>query len=186
MSDDTKSDFDPRFDPAFQRGFDPATPIREEVPAKRPRIQPPAEQVAAAPVAAPPAAPPTTPPRVGAPAARPATIISDPPVTANGDADAPLVTAVQDAEEPQPLPESSQARNPFLVVLAIIAIVLVGVGIWLFIQSGDAFNSREVRSQGDYMTIYATILMAPYISLLGVATAIGVLFLFAAKWRKRK
>jgi uncharacterized membrane protein YidH (DUF202 family) len=182
MSDPTKSDFDPRFDPAFQRGFDPATPIREEVPAQRPRADAPVEQVTAASTVAPPAAP----PRVAAPPVRPSTVIPEVAVSPDGDPDAPLVTTVQDADEPEPLAESSQARNPFLVVLAIIAIVLVGVGIWLFIQSGDAFNSREVRSQGDYMTIYATILMAPYISLLGVATAIGVLFLFAAKWRGRK
>ncbi len=121
---------------------------------------------------------PATPVREAVPAASPA-------ADGSGAISAPVVNAVQDAGEPASPPGSGQARNPFLVVLGIIAVVLVGVGIWLFVQSGNAFNSHEVRSQGDYMTIYATILMAPYISLLGVATAIGVLFLFAARWRKR-
>jgi hypothetical protein len=54
------------------------------------------------------------------------------------------------------------------------------------VRSGDAFNSKEVRSQGDYMSLTATIEMAPFIALLGGATAIGVLFVFAAKWRRRR
>jgi hypothetical protein len=43
-----------------------------------------------------------------------------------------------------------------------------------------------VRSQGDYMSLDATIHMAPFIAMLGAATAIGVLFQFAARWQKRK
>jgi uncharacterized membrane protein YidH (DUF202 family) len=82
--------------------------------------------------------------------------------------------------------ESNPARNPFLLFLCIIAIALVAAGVWLFVRSGDAFNSREVRSQGDYMSLDATIHMAPFIALLGAATAIGVLFVFASKWRRRR
>jgi hypothetical protein len=36
------------------------------------------------------------------------------------------------------------------------------------------------------MSLDATIHMAPFISLLGAATAIGVVFVFAVKWRRRK
>jgi hypothetical protein len=102
-------------------------------------------------------------------------------------ADEPTFETVQDGEDQQgPLPESSQARNPYLVILVVVAIVLVAVGVWLFVQSGNEFNSREVRSQGDYMSLDATIHMAPFIAMLGGATAIGVLFMFASKWRKRR
>ncbi len=173
MSDDTKANIDPRFDPAFQRGFDPATPIRERVPDPTPRPT--------APVEAPPASIPE-PARLVAPTAARTPL----PAAELGDGE-PVIMTVQDADEPdrEPAPESSQARNPFLIVLAIVAVVLVAVGVWLFVQSGNEFNSREVRSQGDYMSLDATIHMAPFVALLGAATAIGVLFLFAAKWRKR-
>jgi hypothetical protein len=36
------------------------------------------------------------------------------------------------------------------------------------------------------MSLDATIHTAPFIALLGAATAIGVLFVFAARWRKRR
>jgi hypothetical protein len=86
----------------------------------------------------------------------------------------------------EPEPDSSPSRNPFLLFLGIISIALVAAGIWLFVRSGDAFNSRDVRSQGDYMSLDATIHTAPFIALLGGATAIGVLFVFASKWKKRR
>jgi hypothetical protein len=180
MSDDTKANIDPRFDPAFQRGFDPATPVRERIPQPAPRHE------LATPTQPAPGATPTRPvapsrPSVAAPVPR----LS---VALNGDDDLPVVMTGQDAEEPDrtPSPESSLARNPFLITLAIVAVVLVAVGIWLFVQAGNEFNSRQVRSQGDYMSLDATIHMAPFIAMLGAATAIGVLFQFAAKWRKRK
>jgi hypothetical protein len=82
--------------------------------------------------------------------------------------------------------DSHPGRNPFLLSLAVVAVILVALGVWLFVQSGAQFNSRQVRSQGDYMSLDATIHLAPFISLLGVATAIGVVFVFAGKWRSRQ
>lgn len=173
MSDDKDVEIDPRFDPAFQRGFDPSIPIEEYVPAPLPRrvqAQPPAPEPA--PAAAP------------VPSGRPV-----PPVTTAAEVDSPTSVALPDAEPEavlDPALESSPSRNPFLLFLGIIAIALVAAGIWLFVRSGDAFNSKEVRSQGDYMSLTATIEMAPFIALLGGATAIGVLFVFAAKWHRRR
>ena len=169
MSDEKNADVDPRFDPAFQRGFDPAIPIEEYVPEPLPRrtVAPP---VVPAPVVA---------------AAAPPLPKADPvlsgvvPTAAADDAshdDEPLLAVESDA---------SPSRNPFLLFLGIIAIALVVAGVWLFIRSGDAFNSKEVRSQGDYMSLDASIHSAPFIALLGAATAIGVLFFFASKWRRR-
>ena len=191
MNDESKTEIDPRFDPAFQRGFDPSVSL-DTVPANSatvdgsPRPTPAARPVVAAapapasvsspakvvPVQAPPVPPVVS--RAPTPAVVPE-LVQDEVVRL---ADAP---ADEDAAE-----DSNPARNPFLLALGIIAVVLITVGVWLFAQTGQAFNSREVRSQGDYMTLVATIQMAPFIALLGGATAIGVIFMFAAKWRRRR
>jgi hypothetical protein len=164
MSDDTRADIDPRFDPAFQRGFDPATHVRERIPAP---------------------SRPSTP--VSPPVAQPLAVHEPTPsALAPKPADPPVATLDAD-ETPTELPaESPATRNPYLLLLAIVAVVLVAVGIWLFTQSGAGFNTRAVLSQGDYMSLDATIHAAPFVSLLGAATAIGVVFVFAAQWRKRK
>ena len=173
MSDDKSVDIDPRFDPAFQRGFDQSIPIDEFVPEPQPR-----RTVAPAPTVVPVAEPKKV-------------VVAPSPIAEIPESGAAVVqddedseTAVETVAEPDA--DSSPSRNPFLLFLVIIAIALVAAGIWLFVRSGDAFNSREVRSQGDYMSLDATIHMAPFIALLGAATAIGVLFVFASKWRKRR
>jgi hypothetical protein len=188
MAKDSKSDIDPRFDPAFQRGFDPSIPIESSVPPRQPRRAAPAPVELAtapaptAPAAVPPApAPAATPVASTAPAepkaAKPAEVVAAEPDDAeNG---AIVETPAEDA------PELSAVRNPFLLFLGIIAVALIAVGVWLFVRTGDAFNTSQVRSQGDYMTLTSTIYMAPFIALLGAATAIGVLFVFAARWRRR-
>jgi hypothetical protein len=163
MSDDVSSDIDPRFDPAFQRGFDHEAPVTQAPAARQPVIQPLA---AAQPIAH---------------------------VQPNGHstvAPAPVEepVATLDADETANATEASPlaGRNPYLLLLAVVAVILVAVGIWLFTQSGAQFDSREVRSQGDYVSLDATIHAAPFVSLLGAATAIGVVFVFAAQWRKRR
>jgi hypothetical protein len=171
MSDEKNAEVDPRFDPAFQRGFDPAIPVEEYLPEPLPRrIAAPA--IAPAPLVAAPAPAAARPEAAVAPVA--AVVAAD----ADGESDDEPVVAVDT--------DASPSRNPFLLFLGIIAIALVVAGVWLFIRSGDAFNSKEVRSQGDYMSLDATIHSAPFIALLGAATAIGVLFFFASKWRRRR
>jgi hypothetical protein len=175
MSDEKNDGVDPRFDPAFQRGFDPSIPIEEYVPDPQPRTVA-APTVIAAPVIAAPVAAATQPPL---PKPEPAAV----------PAPQAVVGAVDDVDDEPAVAidaDASPARNPFLLFLGIIAIALVAAGIWLFIRSGDAFNSKEVRSQGDYMSLDASIHSAPFIALLGGATAIGVLFFFASKWRRRR
>jgi hypothetical protein len=184
MAKDSKSDIDPRFDPAFQRGFDPSIPIEKFVPPRQPRrsASPPVEIAPAAPSAAPvapaPASVPTPPVAAEAkPAAAPETAQA---VSVDGDTTVVVAVVAEEATE------SSAVRNPFLLFLGIIAVALIAVGVWLFVRSGDAFNTSQVRSQGDYMSLTATINMAPFIALLGAATAIGVLFVFAARWKRRR
>lgn len=170
MSDEKNAGVDPRFDPAFQRGFDTSIPIEEYVPAPLPRKLPtPAAQ---------PAKPAAVVPAATAPVVSPAAVAPAPDATA--------LELTDSDSAPEVEPDASASRNPFLLFLGIISVALVVAGIWLFVQSGDAFNSKEVRSQGDYMSLDATIHMAPFIALLGGATAIGVLFVFAAQWRRRR
>jgi hypothetical protein len=169
MSDEKNAEIDPRFDPAFQRGFDQTIPIEEYRPDPLPKK---AEPAAAPPPVAPSRVAPVTPP-----AARPEPAIAE---VAEPDSDSAAAGDAADSE-----PDASPSRNPFLLFLAIISIALVAAGIWLFVRSGDAFNSKEVQSQGDYMSLDATIHMAPFIALLGAATAIGIVFVFASKWGKR-
>ena len=181
MSDETQPEFDPRFSPAFQRGFDPEAPVEKSEPAaQRPSY---AEEVTQYGRQAPMAGGTS----VAPPVAVPARVVPPPAVGAVGEPPSALIIAPLEQEvEPEAAPDVPTGRNPFLLALGIIAVVLVGAGIWLFARSGAAFNSREVRSQGDYMSLDATIHTAPFIALLGAATAIGVLFVFASRWRKRR
>jgi hypothetical protein len=173
MSDDKDLGVDPRYDPAFQRGFDQTIPVEEYVPELllRKTASPPAPP---APVVAPPIVAHVPPP------------VQWVEATAIAAAADPDVVVGEPAAESESESDSNPTRNPFLLFLAIIAIALVAIGIWLFVRSGDAFNSREVRSQGDYMSLDATIHMAPFIALLGAATAIGVVFVFASKWKRQR
>jgi hypothetical protein len=178
MAKDSKSDIDPRFDPAFQRGFDPSIPIEESVPPRLPRRT---AAPAPSPVVA--ATPPAAAPPVPAPAPKEEIAASKP----DSERDSEPTTDVGEAEAPPAAgAESNSVRNPFLLFLGIIAVALIAAGVWLFVRSGEAFNSSEVRSQGDFMSLTSTIDMAPFISLLGGATAIGVLFVFAARWKRRR
>jgi hypothetical protein len=182
MSDEKNVEVDPRFDPAFQRGFDPTVPIEEYIPPRQPRQ--PVETVVASseaqPVALPgPVAQPQSTSRAQAAPPRASEMIvvdSDVPKASEQETDATSDAGL----------ETSPSRNPYLLFLGIIAVALVAAGIWLFVRSGEAFNSAQVRSQGDYMSLDATIHSAPFIALLGGATAIGVLFVFAAKYRRRR
>jgi hypothetical protein len=179
MSDEKNSGVDPRFDPAFQRGFDPSVPIEEYVPPPLPRTP------ARAPVATAAKAPVATAATVPvAPAATLQVKPIDPEVVVESDLASDPADA--DEREVEADTETSPSRNPFLLLLGIIAVALVAAGIWLFVRSGGAFNSAEVRSQGDYMSLDATIHTAPFIALLGAATAIGVLFVFAAKYQRHR
>jgi hypothetical protein len=179
MSDDTTPQFDPRFSAAFQRGFDPEAVVEKSVPEPvlRPRITEPAARVV--PVTEATAAVP--------PATVPVTVDVAAAATQEVGQQAEFgATSWLDKAEAEPDAQPSTARNPFLLALGLVAVFLVAGGIGLFVASGGAFNSRDVRSQGDYMSLDALVHAAPFVALLGIATALGVLFVFAAKWRKRR
>jgi hypothetical protein len=167
-----------------------ATDLAAEAP-----VAPPTRVSALAP--APPLTPavsasaPVEPTLTGGPTATPLASLAVPAVPA-GVAEPELIVVpgsmVAELHEPsaETFSEVSAARNPFLIALALIALALIIAGVWLFVQSGDAFNSKQVQSTGAYMSLNATINTAPLVALLGAATAIGVLFVFAARYRRRR
>jgi len=155
MSDEA-SKFDPRFDPAFQRGFDGKT---QATP--REKLQPTS---VFAPVAAPPARP--------VAAAQPEAVQA--------------VNRVV-VEPTEIVDDEGEARrvNPFLIALLAAAVLLIGGGIYLVSRLGEMFANPSASSQYDYITLQALTIAAPMLIVLGVATAIGVLFIYAVRWGRR-
>ncbi|MCU1534081.1 MAG: hypothetical protein JWR53_562 [Glaciihabitans sp.] len=176
MTDDSQPRIDPRFNPAFQRGFDPSVDVAEDA-----TTAPPVARAGAAshPAAASYAAHPTFsgPVQDAVAAAAPAAVASHDPAGA-----LPIVDTPQDPDQ-----DRVPTRNPFLISLAIVAVLLIGAGAWLFARSSGAFDDpANIQSQADYMRLAATLNAAPLIMLLGAGTAVGVLFLFAIRWRGRR
>ena len=152
MSDDAR--FDPRFDPAFQPGY--AGPIASELPATQPVSAP---FVAAAPPTASSAAPPAAPP--------------------------PAMSAVAAPIPDLPTAEPADGRrvNPFVIGLGVVSIVLMLGGGYLITLLQQMFAaSQGSQTTFDYATFQALVYGAPLLIALGVATAIGILFISAVRW----
>jgi hypothetical protein len=148
------SDFDPRFDPAFQPGYDPARHPKSPAARKGPLRQ-------------------TQQPDDFVPGAD---------------------TAVRPTEvhplEPAPIesaaPVSSVTRNPLLIALWIISVALVAAGLYgLRLIADDVTKLGQSRGFGgpEYFLLQSYTILAPLLIVLGIATAIGTLFLLAARRR---
>jgi hypothetical protein len=155
MSDENSATIDPRFDPAFQRGFDGAVTTTR----RRPTI----------------GTPPVLPAQ--APAARPVVSTSAVPEPT--------------APEPQSVVEEDEAEevvrgvNPFIVVLWIVAVLLVISGAYLTMWARTTFLTDSLSTNIDYVTIQIITYGSPLLVVLGLATAIGLVFLHAIAWKKR-
>ena len=210
MTDDSTPQFDPRFSPEFQPGYSAgdnapafAAPAAPSTQAQaQPQSQPSAARppVGLAPqVTAYPAAPvesTRSAARRNAPAA-PAVVSAPAPVvtgaSATGgwasDPSSVVSTAQSDAfatEESAPS-LGAQVRNPFLLVLGVIAAALVIVGSWMFAQAYSAFSDTgNFASPADFVALESAMRVAPIVILAGVGVAVGVLFIFARTWRPRR
>lgn len=193
MSSQPEQDFDPRFNPAFQRGF-AGGPDSEAAVA--PEANGEAAQFGDVTLVHPYSPPPAradSPVHPSAPAAlrnsveQPETTSAQPPATEPDASIVSLFDAEQlSATEPGEASRLS-ARNPFLLALAAVAVLLVGIGAWVFTQARAGFDdAANIQSQGDFLSLQAMIAAAPSIVLLGVATGIGVLFVFAGRWRGKR
>jgi hypothetical protein len=97
--------------------------------------------------------------------------------------------AVRDpAPEREPEPEDepvSRRTNPFLITLGVVAILLLGGGLYVVSRLRDLFADTQSTSDFDYVTLQVLMYAAPLVLVLGLATGIGVLFLLAARWGRR-
>lgn len=161
-------DFDPRFDPAFQRGFaDGAEQSTRQGAARSAvgRTQPQSRY--AEPVAGP-----------RAPAG---TTTAAPPVPG-----APITTPVSGPADDAADADRERRPNPFLIALGALSVVLVAAGMWGVQTARAPFLGTNVATDVDFVGLQILQVLAPMSIALGAATAIGVLFVFAVDWQKRR
>ncbi|MET3767492.1 hypothetical protein ABIB15_000154 [Marisediminicola sp. UYEF4] len=194
------SRFDPRFDPAFQPGYDGAAtrqrsnggapgPGIADAAAATPSDQRDAIQRDADPLSA------------GRPTAgqRAAGSQSDvapsgagprppgPPLPFAHAETGPGASGGVDVEETDAAPPA-RSTNPFLLVLWVASALMVFGGVGLFQSVGQltAEAQRTGSAPYDYFLVQSLIFGAPLLMVLGVATATGILFVHAVRWRKRR
>ena len=89
-----------------------------------------------------------------------------------------------------PLPDTTTDKsadgrrvNPFVIGLGVVSIVLILGGVYLITLLQQMFAvSQGSQTTFDYATFQALMYGAPLLIALGIATAIGVLFIFAVRW----
>ena len=185
VADKDVPEFDPRFDPAFQRGFDGPVGRRSAATgaeastgylrSTRPAtIQPPA----ALNQPLDPARPQEWENFLGA--NQPG--IDNNRADQNRASSEPGATSALVDDEPA---ETTRGRNPFLIALLIISVLLVGGGIGALQWLRAKFLAPDIATDLDFVTLQASTVGAAIVVGLGLATAIGVLFVYAIRWRGR-
>lgn len=109
----------------------------------------------------------------------PRSLIGDPPQ--------PLVERPS-ALLPEPADDDGHEHrraNPFLIALGAVATILLGGGLYLVSRLRDLFADTQSTSDFDYVTLQVLMYAAPLVLVLGLATGIGVLFVFATRWNHR-
>ncbi len=80
--------------------------------------------------------------------------------------------------------EGPRRANPFLIALGLIAAALVGGGLFLVSRLRDLFEDTQSSSNFDFVTLQVLTATAPLLITLGLATGIGVLFVYATRWQR--
>lgn len=89
---------------------------------------------------------------------------------------------VRDDEQHDDLDEpAARHPNPFLLALGAVAVLLVGGGLYLLSRLREMFANTQ-GADFDFVTIQALVAGTPIIIGLGLATGIGVLFVYAVRW----
>lgn len=114
------------------------------------------------------------------PVVSPQPVIGSPPRARQAAASllAPTATPIEDDPAPR-------RANPFLIALAVVAVLLIGGGGYLLSRIREFTLDSGSITGIDYMTLQALVYAAPLAVALGVATGIGVLFIYAVRWGRR-
>jgi hypothetical protein len=170
MATGDSNDFDPRFNPAFQRGFDGAGPATEyRAPAPRA-----AERVYDAPVT-----------RTAVPATAVAAQVAMPPA-AGAPAQPQVRPVIQEQMDATTQAAPVRRFNPFLVALAAVSVALVAGGAWGVQVARAPFLQTNASAGTDFVGLQMLILFAPLAIILGIATAVGIAFFYAAEWQRHR
>lgn len=166
MTDDKR--VDPRYDPAFQRGFEGSVTsgTRTRTAVRRPTLVSPAPYRAAEPVA----------------------IVDEKGVR---DVEPTRSFAL---DEPEPAPDfvaepvtslRDLTRNPFLVTLVVLGLVMTIAGVAWANQARQLVASRGgAGTELDYWFLQASVVAAPLTIIAGIGILAGVLFIAAAAWNR--
>ena len=92
----------------------------------------------------------------------------------------PAATAPEIEEDAPP-----RRANPFLIALGAVAAVLVGGALYLISRLRDLFADTQSSSTFDYVTLQVMLFAAPLLLVLGLATGVGLLFVFALRSDRR-
>ena len=165
MTDDDQR-VDPRYDPAFQRGFEGevTSGLRNRTSVRRSALVSPAPFRSMEP---------------------------EPEVEEYGVQEAHQIhTGVEDEHEPAPhyVPVQSPGmrhlgRNPFLIALVVLGLVLTIGGVAWANQARQTV--ADLATELDYWYLQASVVGAPLTIITGIAVLAGVLFVAAAAWNRR-
>lgn len=78
----------------------------------------------------------------------------------------------------------ARRANPFLIALIVLSVALIGGGLYLVVKMRDLFADTQSSTDFDFVTLQVLIGAAPIAIGLGVATALGVLFIYAVRWNR--
>jgi hypothetical protein len=95
------------------------------------------------------------------------------------DGDDPSFVAADDPNQVQP-----RKLNPFLVALGVLSVALIVGGIWAAQFARESFLTVNLSTDIDYVTLQMVIFGAPLAIAIGIATAVGLLFILAQRWRR--
>jgi hypothetical protein len=91
----------------------------------------------------------------------------------------PLIQVDADVSRDEPI---ERRTNPFLIALTIASIAFVAAGLVLVFQLRALFADTQASADFDYITLQTLMIGAPILVGLGLATGIGVLFVYAVRW----
>ncbi|WP_461188867.1 hypothetical protein [Arthrobacter sp. Z4-13] len=94
----------------------------------------------------------------------------------------PIAGAVQTGAGEDSAHHTAPAVNPFIVVLWLLAILLIGGGALIFLNA----NSMVGPTTSGMPASFLMFTFAPYAIVAGLAAVIGLLFWHAFQWQRRR